>query len=233
LRDPGAAGILYPAMEKRTAVYLPSIFERTSEADARAIILTPEQGTSTEERWIKETPFVTTDLGGFLKPTQDSVLLDYGCGLGRIARELIAVHGCKIIGVDISKSMRQMAPGYVDDDRFSVVTKPMLSAMAASGLRIDGAYAIWVLQHCLNPAEDVALIQSVLKTGALFYVLNNVHAVVPSDHGWVDNGVDIIPLLDREFEVVNVAQLPVSCTTPAISRGSFIAQLKKEPAAES
>jgi hypothetical protein len=69
----------------------------------------------------------------------------------------------------------------------------------------------------------------VLKTGGLFYVLNNRHAVVPSDQGWVDNGVDIVPLLDREFEVVDVSQLPLACTTPAISRGSFIARLKKEP----
>jgi SAM-dependent methyltransferase len=220
-------------MPKRTVVYLPSVFEKASEDDARAIILTPEDGTSTQERWAKETPFLTSDLGAFLRPSRDSLLLDYGCGLGRIARELIATHGCRVLGVDIAKSMRQMAPGYVDDDRFSVVTKPMLVAMAASGLRVDGGYAIWVLQHCLDPAEDIALVKSVLKAGGLFYVLNNRHAVVPSDLGWVDNGIDIIPILDREFDVVDVSQLPLACTTPAISRGSFIARLKKEPPSQS
>lgn len=216
-------------MPKRTAVYFPSVFEKASEDDARAVILTPEEGTSTEERWTKETPFLTSDLASFLLPSRDSLLLDYGCGLGRIARELIAAHGCRVLGVDIAKSMRQMAPAYVDDDRFSVVTKPVLAAMAASGLRLEGGYAIWVLQHCPDPAEDIALIKSVLKSGGLFYVLNNRHAVVPSDQGWVDNGVDIVPILDREFEVVDVSQLPLACTTPAISRGSFIARLKKEP----
>jgi SAM-dependent methyltransferase len=212
---------------------LPSVFEKASEEDARAVILTPEEGTSTQERWAKETPFLASDLGAFLLPSWDSLLLDYGCGLGRIARELIAAHGCRVLGVDIAKSMRQMAPGYVDDDRFSVVTKPMLAAMAASGLRVDGGYAIWVLQHCLDPAEDIALVKSMLKAGGLFYVLNNLHPVVPSDLGWVDNGVDIIPMLDREFDVVDVSQLPLACTTPQISRGSFIARLKKEPPSQS
>lgn len=218
-------------MPQRTAVYLPSVFEKASEEDARACILTPEQGTSTEERWAKETPFLASDLGAFLKPSPGSLLLDYGCGLGRLARELIAAHGCRVLGVDISKSMRQMASAYVNDERFSVVSKPVLAAMAAGGLRVDGAYAIWVLQHCIDPAEDVAFVKSVLKTGGSLYVLNLVHAAVPSDHGWVDNGVDIIPILDREFEVVEVSQLPLACTTPAISRGSFIARLRKESVA--
>ncbi|HEV8094706.1 MAG TPA: hypothetical protein VGP71_03195, partial [Burkholderiales bacterium] len=71
-------------MPKRTVVYLPSVFEKASEDDARAIILTPEDGTSTQERWAKETPFLTSDLGAFLRPSRDSLLLDYGCGLGRI-----------------------------------------------------------------------------------------------------------------------------------------------------
>jgi len=220
-------------MPKRTAVYFPSVFEKASEDDARAVNLTPDEGTSTQERWAKETPFLMSDLGAFLLPSRDSLLLDYGCGLGRIARELIAAHGCRVLGVDIAKSMRQMAPAYVDDDRFSEVSKPMLAAMAGSGLRVDGGYAIWVLQHCLDPAEDIALVKSVLKAGGSFYVLNNRHAVVPSDQGWVDNGVDIVPILDREFDVVDVSQLPLACTTPAISRGSFIARLKKEPPSQS
>ena len=35
-------------------------------------------------------------------------VLDYGCGIGRIAKELILKTSCKVIGVDISESMRKM-----------------------------------------------------------------------------------------------------------------------------
>ena len=217
-------------MPQPTAIYLPSVFDKETEQDARSIILTPEEGTSTAERWAKETPFLTKAISGFLQPTNQGVLLDYGCGIGRLARELIAAHGCRVLGVDISASMRQMATAYVKDDRFSVVSKPVLRALGESGLRVDGCYAVWVLQHCLDPAEDVALLKSVLKPGGSLYVLNNLHAVVPSDHGWVDNGIDIIPILDREFEVADVSRLPAECTTPGIARGSFIAHLKKPSA---
>jgi 2-polyprenyl-3-methyl-5-hydroxy-6-metoxy-1,4-benzoquinol methylase len=58
--------------------------------------------TSTEERWQVETPYVA-DLIGHALPTirPGDLLLDYGCGVGRIAKELIARHRCRVVGVDI------------------------------------------------------------------------------------------------------------------------------------
>ena len=37
-----------------------------------------------------------------LKLTSDSWVLDYGCGVGRLAKVMIEHYGCRVVGVDIS-----------------------------------------------------------------------------------------------------------------------------------
>src|SRR5882724_68364 len=102
----------------RAAVFRPEAFEVTSLAQAMAVTVTPEVGTSTAERWQKETRYLVDDIGSFLALEPESCLLDYGCGTGRIAKGLIEKYGCRVIGIDTSQSMRLLAPEYVLSDRF-------------------------------------------------------------------------------------------------------------------
>ena len=87
----------------------PEIFEVGSIEQARSIILTPD-GASTDQRWAAETPWLVEHFGRQLSPRPDTVLLDYGCGIGRLARPLIERFGCAVLGVDASHSMRLLAP---------------------------------------------------------------------------------------------------------------------------
>jgi SAM-dependent methyltransferase len=91
------------------ATYNSGIFEVANLDDARRIILTPEGGLTTDERWESETPYLVGLVAENLQLTADSVIVDYGCGIGRLARELIARYGCRVVGVDISAQMRSLA----------------------------------------------------------------------------------------------------------------------------
>ena len=87
--------------------YNPDIFRVRNLDEARRIILTNEGLADTDERWRKETPALVAGLCRELNLRKNQLLLDYGCGVGRLARELCAL-GCSVIGVDISPEMRTM-----------------------------------------------------------------------------------------------------------------------------
>ena len=212
------------------AVYVPEVYDVTSLEEAKHIILTPGTGTTTDERWEKETPFLIDQVGQYLKPAENSCLIDYGCGIGRMSKGLIERYGCSVIGVDISPSMRQYAIQYVDSARFVAVSPEMLDVMLEKGLQGDGAIAMWVLQHCLAPAEDVARIQRALKPEAGLYVLNNKIRAVPTDKGWYSDDIDICQILRNEFDTVMETSLPETVATPQIAEHTFIEVLKKRVA---
>jgi len=179
--------------------YNPEIFSVGDEAQAKAIILTAENST-TQARWEQETPFLCSLIRGQIALGADSVILDYGCGIGRVAKALIEGYGCRVIGVDISPSMRSLSVGYVNSDRFFACAPEMLGFLVDQGLRFDLAISIWVLQHCLNPAADIQLLRDALKPAGRLFVVNNVHRAVPTkEGGWVDDGIDIKATLARAF----------------------------------
>jgi ubiquinone/menaquinone biosynthesis C-methylase UbiE len=85
-------------------------------------------------------------------PAADAVVLDFGCGVGRLS-SAIAARTRHVVGIDISEPMLRTSRSVVPDevrDRFS----PVLSSSAALPLRdasVDLAYTSLVLQHM--PAE--------------------------------------------------------------------------------
>ena len=208
-------------------VYRPEIFDVADLASARAIILTPELGTTTEERWKKETPYLAEQIGIFLRPNENTCILDYGCGIGRLAKALIETYNCRVVGVDISAKMRQLALGYVDSPRFSVCSPEALEMMVARGFSVDHAISIWVIQHCLCPQEDIARIKAAMKRGGLGYILNSRFRLVPTDKGWSNDGIDVMEMLRHEFVEVGRYALPEGMTTPQISQIAFVSVLKK------
>ncbi len=107
-------------MSNEKLQYNPRIFDVNTIDDAKKIILTPEAGMATNERWEKETPFLKKDISDFFKNlTKESVIVDFGCGIGRVSKEIIDAIGCKVIGIDISQSMRQLAIKYVNNLTFA------------------------------------------------------------------------------------------------------------------
>ncbi len=192
--------------------YHPELFDTPSVEHARAIILTGE-GSTTDERWQKETPWICGLLAEHIPLTPDSVVVDYGCGIGRVSKELIARHGCRVLGVDISAKMRAMAADYVQSDRFVAVAPDMFDGLVANGFMADAAITIWVLQHCLTPGDDMSRINAALKPNATLFVLNNIYRAVPTrEQTWSNDGIDIKATLDRNFQLLHTGKPPEEVT---------------------
>jgi SAM-dependent methyltransferase len=150
------------------------------------------------------------------------LVLDYGCGIGRLARALIERYDVRVIGVDISPEMRAMAPPYVDSSSFSAVSRRVLQAMASSGFRADAALSVWVLQHCADPGEDIDLLAGSLRPGAPLLVVNTVRRAVPTKEiPWADDGRDVRAELARRLKPVREGRLDPQVVTAHAADHTF------------
>jgi cyclopropane fatty-acyl-phospholipid synthase-like methyltransferase len=213
----------------REVNYMPSVFDKDSILEAKSIILTDED-TSTEERWIKETPYVAQRIMNYMALQSEDLIVDFGCGIGRVAKELIEKTGCSVLGVDISASMRSQAIEYVDDERFLAITPDMLIQMIKNGLKVDGVICIWVLQHIPFPDRQLNMLFQLLKDEGKVFIVNNHHAALPTNVGRVNEGTDIKVVMKEYFEEVFMNTLPTMVTTPKISENSFMAGYIKRKA---
>ena len=205
-----------------SANYTPEIFDVTNVDAARRIILTAESGTTTDERWVKETPWLADRILEQFALTERHVVIDFGCGLGRVAKVLIERTQCWVIGVDMSQGMRQLAPAYVESPRFAVVSPPMLDLMTARGFRAELAIAVWVLQHVAQPEVDIDRLRRAVVPGGGVFVANNVRRAVPTDRGWAHDGVDVEGLLARAFTPVWRGTLPPEIGGDVLPGASFL-----------
>jgi ubiquinone/menaquinone biosynthesis C-methylase UbiE len=191
-------------------IYDASVFDVTNVDAAKRIILTPENST-TQERWAAETPYLTDLITKHVAIDRNTVLLDYGCGIGRMAKALIDHARCKVVGADFSASMRTLAVPYVGSRRFSVCAPVDLTEHPASAM---AAIAIWVLQHCERPDEDIARIHQAMKPGARLFVADSFERAIPAIEKqlftsrptlirkWMTDGVNVRALLDRTFAFI-------------------------------
>jgi len=215
-----------------TATYTPSVFDVRDVDEARRIILTPEAGTTTDERWARETPWLVARIVEQFPLDARHAVIDFGCGLGRVARALIEATGCFVLGVDFSTSMRQLAPGYVGSPRFAAVSPLMLDLIVARGLRFELALSVWVLQHVAHPAQDIARLHAALRDGGGLFVANNLRRAVPTDRGWANDGQDVAAMLDARFTRVWNGVLPRDIGGDVLPDASFIAAYRLQaPAA--
>ena len=207
--------------------YRPEVFNPKSLEEARRIILTPEPTVSTDERWETETPYLADALASHLGLRDGDLVLDYGCGIGRLSRALIADAGCALLGVDISASMRAYAQVYVESQRFAATSPEGLQRLTTCGLQVDHAYAVWVLQHCLDPAAEIARVAAALAPGGYFCVVNSTERWVPTNQGWRSDGKDVLALLRTAFKDIDEISLADAPISAALRTSSFFRIFRK------
>lgn len=192
-------------------IYRQETFDRALIEDAKRIILTvpPE---ILEDYW-KRATIATADLiVEGLRPTRDSVLLDFGCGIGRLAKEIIGRVGCTIVGVDISASMRRQAIEHVDSERFSPLSAEVFGRLAANGVSMfSGAYSVVVLQHTLDPEAELRRIAATCAAGAPVFIYNHAHRLIPTNNGWASDGKDVGKLASAILRFIREYELPRDC----------------------
>lgn len=215
-----------------TLRYFPTVFDASDLPSAKAIILTNEgSGADTKTRWELETPYVMELINSQLALKDRMHVLDYGCGVGRLAKSIIKDFGCNVIGVDVSPKMRSLAADYVQDERFLAVSPAQLDTLIGAGLRVDRAISIWVLQHCFAPAEDIARMAHSLTPGGRGFVLNMNKRAVPAVQDavvqgnpvfrWVHDGIDVAALLRNAFQIDAEGKPDPSRTPNMTDAGAF------------
>jgi SAM-dependent methyltransferase len=196
--------------------YCPEVFAPDSLEHAKNIII-PGGGSDPAFRWHAETEETVAKILRLFaeagKPlTERSILIDYGCGIGRVAKELIERTGCTVLGADISPGMLELAFRYVNSRNFVICPAVTLPLLRDKGFRADGAIACWTYQHCVSPSHDIALTASLLSEGGLLFVVNEDRQCIPvsaAQEGWADwtdNGEDVLSILRKNF--VELADSP-------------------------
>jgi SAM-dependent methyltransferase len=204
--------------------YNPDVFSVGSLADAKAIILTDEEGVDSGTRWESETPYLAELISAEIAPKAEQLVIDYGCGIGRLSKLMIEQFGCTVIGVDISANMRALAASYVGSDRFFACAPAMLDDLLARGVRADAAIAVWVLQHCFAPTEDIERLRAALVHRGRLFVVNNKDRAVPTmESAWVHDGIDIRQALEARFKARRVGTLDPARVGQAVTDFSFTA----------
>jgi len=220
------------ARPSRTAApYSAAVFDVSDMESARSIILTPAPDISTNERWDLETKNTLTELGRVFSLDDRSIVLDYGCGAGRIAKALIDTYHCSVVGVDISLTMRELATSYVNSERFAVYSPKTLDQKIAAGFRATHACCCWVLQHCEAPEKDVARISAALLEKGPLFVLNSEYRWVPTETGWQSDGTSIEALLSSTFDVMRKIGTRHIVESTTIANQSYVLLAKKRATA--
>lgn len=164
----------------------------------------------------RETTFLVNLIVSKLKIDTTTKFLDFGCGMGRVSRDLIKKTNCSIIGLDTSESMLTLAKDYVDNtDKFF----PCTSYQAPSS--IDVCLASFVLQHVQNPMEAIDNIYDVIKPGGYFVLLNECIRMIPADVDdkgfviWQDDFFDVYAESAKRFQKAGSERYINPCHTVA------------------
>lgn len=156
--------------------YVKEVFDVYSLEQAKHVVLTSE--IDKPNKFEYETQYLINNLKLELDIKENTKILDYGCGMGRVSRELVNQFNCDVIGLDISDSMLRMADLYVlNPSRFKTCHE--YNELES----IDVILAILVLQHAEDPATAIKNIVDTLKVGGYFVLLNENTRYVP-------NGID-------------------------------------------
>lgn len=186
--------------------YDPSIFYVSNEREARKIILMQEAGMSTQERWEKETPAVLNLMQEAAPEAQ--TWLDYGTGIGRLAKPLCE-QGKEVIGVDLSPDMRRLAKSYVNSPHFTTLSPKELALWVIQHGPADAAIVAWTLQHIPNLEEVCSYISFAVKEGGTLCLLNRRNRAIPIMGGsWLEDGKDVAKAVaERGFKILSAYDL--------------------------
>lgn len=134
-------------------------------------------------RWKEETPVFAKRILDYSwgKEKPGYTILDYGCGVGRIAKEIISQNpNVTVIGVDDSADQLKLAKEYVNDSRFIPVLPCDLNQ------KVDLVYCVYVLQHIpsIEIREVLQRIHTFLKPGGkLIYCSSDYRMAIRFDGG--------------------------------------------------
>ena len=158
---------------------------------------------SNPDKFNNETTFLIDIIAKQNIINSKSMVLDFGCGMGRVSKKIIDMFDCRVIGVDISNSMMQLAHTYI--------MKPYNFKTINSYNRpnsIDVCISTFVLQHVEDPKKEIDLICSNLKQDGYLVIVNENNRLVPCEINanhhviWKDDGFNVFAEIETKLNKV-------------------------------
>ena len=162
------------------------------------------EGPNSETRWQEETKLLLEAIMRHIQPQPCTWVLDYGCGIGRMAKHLCE-NGVNVIGVETSDSMRRFAREYVNDSkRFLCVSPEIFMGLIYHGFRVDAAISIFTFVHVDDINESCMQVLESMKNNAHLFVAGfqrgRVRPLKVGDETkWVEEDVDIWRVMENYF----------------------------------
>ena len=179
--------------------YVHEAFQVWEMEQAKNVVLTYDP--NDPEKFKRETDLLVSIIKDHVVVSPDSIVLDYGCGMGRVSKELINTFGCEVIGLDTSESMLFLARKYVGSSKFMPTTR------YTKPDSVDVILCSFVLQHVEDPQKEIDNIKRILKPGGTFILLNEKSRLVPSGVDkdryviWNDDNFDVHEEVSKQLNM--------------------------------
>lgn len=155
--------------------YNPEFFNSGDLADAKRIVL--GHGISeTSHKWEVETQWIELLFKRNNFINRNSIVLDFGVGVGRLSKMMIDAFDCTVVGVDISEKMLNHATEYVGNSKFIPMT---IDELKITELAFTNAIAVWTLQHSIDVVGDLSLIKRKLASNSRVFVFEEKSPCIP------------------------------------------------------
>jgi SAM-dependent methyltransferase len=210
------------------SIYDPACYLNVGSVDeAIDVILCPTEGMTSKQRWNDETRALMRLMERYIVP--ESMVLDYGCGIGRLAKPLIESLRCTVVGVDISRAMRVLAIQFVDNPMFCALD-PRMFDKCLGNCSFDAAIAVWALQHCIDLTDVIGRLEAGLARDGKLIVVNAKYRCIPVENNeWVDDGHDVDRMIiESGFSVIDRGRLDESIAPGWMQTDIFWAVYRKD-----
>jgi SAM-dependent methyltransferase len=182
--------------------YLYETFIPASMQHAKDIVLTPDP--ANPNKFEDETNQLVNIIANENIISDQKVVLDFGCGMGRVSKQLIERFKCEVIGLDMSIDMLKLATMYVADSNKFVTC----SSFIRKGV-IDVCLAAYVLQHVEHPVKEIETIADAMRKDGYFILLNEAEGrLVPGDVRsdnsviWFNDDFNVFKEVEKHFALV-------------------------------
>lgn len=180
--------------------YIKETFDPVSFDHAKHIVLTSDP--NNPNKFEEETASLVDTLAKEITISENSNVLDFGCGMGRVSKELITRFNCNVTGVDISERMKTFAMLYISNP------KKFKTVEVIEQNVFDVCISAFVLQHTENPQKEIQRIFNALKEDGIFVLLNENVRLVPSGIDrqnyviWNDDKFDVHAETEKHFKLI-------------------------------